>query len=73
MFDIQTIAISILLVALIVFIVFYLSKGIKKKTKKDKDYIYLSKKGSIVFYVFLLLLLVFFVVMYIKWRIYLNV
>ncbi|MDY6380898.1 MAG: hypothetical protein SPK52_06715 [Synergistales bacterium] len=73
MLDIQTIAISILLVALIVFIVFYLSKGIKKKTKKDKDYIYLSKKGSIVFYVFLLLLLVFFVVMYIKWRIYLNV
>ncbi|MBQ6753803.1 MAG: hypothetical protein IJR03_01205 [Bacteroidales bacterium] len=73
MLDIQAIAISILLVALIVFIVFYLSKGIKKKTKKDKDYIYLSKKGSIVFYVFLLLLLVFFVVMYIKWRIYLNV
>ncbi len=72
MFNIQTIAISILLVALIVFIVFYLAKGMKKKNKKDKDYIYLSKKGSIAFYIFLLALLIFFVVMYIRWRIYLN-
>lgn len=72
MFNIQTIAVSILLVALIVFLVFYLAKGLKNKKRKGKDYIHLSKKGSIIFYVFLLLLLIFFVVMYVKWRMYLN-
>jgi len=72
MFNIQAIAVSIIIVALIVFVVFYLSKGIKNKGKKDKNYVYLSKKGSIIFYGFILLLLIFFIVMYIKWRMYLN-
>lgn len=75
MFNIQTVVVSLLLVLIIVLLAFYVGKkGFKKRQgKKDRDEIQLSKKGSIAFYVVLFALLVFFVIMYIKWRIYLNV
>ena len=38
------------------------------RKEKQEGRVRLSKKGSIIFYVFLALLLLFFVIMYIKWR-----
>ncbi|MBR1769737.1 MAG: hypothetical protein IJ748_04685 [Bacteroidales bacterium] len=71
--SIRTITVTLVLLVLIVFIVFFLLKGEKKhNTKKDKSYIHLSKRGSVVFYTFLSLVFIFLIVMYIKWRIYLN-
>ena len=40
----------------------------KRIKDKQEGKVHLSKKGSIIFYVFLLCILLFFIVMYIKYR-----
>ncbi|MBQ9253726.1 MAG: hypothetical protein IJ213_02685 [Bacteroidales bacterium] len=72
-FELNTILFSLILVISLIAIVYFVGKGkLFNKKRKDKDFVYLSKTGSIIFYVFMLLLLLFFVIMYIKWRAYLN-
>lgn len=40
----------------------------KEGKPKVKDLVSLSKRGSILFYIFLILLFIFFLVMYIMWK-----
>ncbi|MBP1631083.1 MAG: hypothetical protein H6Q15_1976 [Bacteroidetes bacterium] len=51
---------------------FLFYKGIMKKLdtdkKEGKQLVYLSNTGSIVFYTLILLLILFFVIMFIKWK-----
>ncbi|MFA7081761.1 MAG: hypothetical protein WC135_04035 [Bacteroidales bacterium] len=46
----------------------YLYKEDAEDKPKNKDLVNLSKRGSIIFYIFLLLILIFFLVMYIMWK-----
>jgi len=73
----MTLKILILVVVLLLFVVFlfYAIKSLRKKLKdydedkpKDKNLVYLSSKGSLIFYVLLLLIFTFFLIMYIMWK-----
>jgi C4-dicarboxylate transporter len=72
--QIPKIIISLILVAVVIFVAFFFDKKHKKERVEGKEVKkhYLTKTGSIIFYVFLFLLLVMFLVLYIKWRQYLK-
>jgi ABC-type Fe3+ transport system permease subunit len=68
----NSIIISVILVGVVFLFSFAFRKMMKRKVEQEvggeKPEAYLSKTGSWIFYIFLLGLLIFFVVMYIKWK-----
>ncbi len=67
------IIISLILIGAIIFVAFFvdfssLKSGNETISKQEREKKWMSKTGSKVFYIFLGLLLLFFLVMYIKYR-----
>lgn len=67
------IIISLIFIAAIIFVAFFVDFGSKKKkgkniTPEEREKIWMSRNGSIIFYVFIGLLGLFFLIMYIKYR-----
>jgi membrane protein insertase Oxa1/YidC/SpoIIIJ len=68
--QISKIIISLIIIGVVVFLAFFIDKKHKKERVEGKQVKknYLTKTGSIIFYVFMLFLLILFLVLYIKWR-----